>query len=135
MNKTISHFYGWIEKHVNLRKLLIIILVVFCVLEVHSIFSEIKSSYTVNDSYVQYRYGKIMRVPDVPTVNDIAPWMTFNYINFVFKLSPDYLKNTLTISDTRYPNIQIRTYAKTNKIDQVLLIEKIKEAIIASVKK
>ena len=135
MNKTISHFYGWIEKHVNLRKLLIIILVVFCVLEVHSIFSEIKSTYTADDSYVQYRHGKIMRVPDMPTVNDIAPWMTFNYINFVFKLPPEYLKNTLTISDARYPNIQIRTYAKINQIDQVLLIEKIKEAIIASVKK
>ena len=34
----------------------------------------------------------------------IRPWMTFDYINRIFNLPKDYLKDQLQISDAHYPN-------------------------------
>src|SRR5579872_7402624 len=34
-------------------------------------------------------------------------WMTFDYVNRVFTLPPDYLRSTLNISDSRYPRLTI----------------------------
>jgi len=54
------------------------------------------------------------------TVNDVGlikSWMTFDYINKLFKLPPEYLKMQLAIADTRYPRISIRSFAKNNNMD------------------
>jgi len=37
-------------------------------------------------------------------VGVIRPWMTFDYINRIFDLPKDYLKDQLQISDPHYPN-------------------------------
>ena len=37
-------------------------------------------------------------------VGVIRPWMTFDYINRIFGLPKDYLKDQLQISDPHYPN-------------------------------
>ena len=44
-------------------------------------------------------------------INIIRPWMTFDYINKLFNLPPDYLKTQLSISDVRYPQLSLSGYA------------------------
>jgi hypothetical protein len=53
-------------------------------------------------------------------VNDlgvIQSWMTFDYINNVFALPPDYLKTSLKITSSRYPFLTIKHYARTQQMD------------------
>ena len=52
----------------------------------------------------------------VNDVSAIAPWMTFDFINHVFNLPPEYLKTTLSITDARYPTLTISHYATESKI-------------------
>lgn len=65
------------------------------------------------------------------SVNDIEyidSWMTFQYINFIFGMPNDYLKNTLAIEDVRYPNLPIGRYVKTKKLDSTTFLHQIKTA-------
>jgi hypothetical protein len=45
----------------------------------------------------------------------IRSWMTFDYLNTLFDLSPGYLKNQLSISDPAYPKLTIGKFAKDIK--------------------
>ncbi len=56
--------------------------------------------------------------------DQIQGWMTFRYINLVFRLPPDYLKTQLIISDTRYPNLLLGSAAKEQKISSAQIIAK-----------
>ena len=69
------------------------------------------------------------RTLNVNDVNTIRPWMTFDYINKVFKLPADYLKNTLNISSSHYPNISFGSYAKEEKVNAADFITKVREAV------
>ena len=62
--------------------------------------------------------------------DQIQKWMTFSYINYIFNLPPTYLSQTLHIQDTRYPNISIVQYAKTNNIDPLDFVTIIQHSII-----
>jgi hypothetical protein len=42
----------------------------------------------------------------------IRSWMTFDYVDKLFDLPPDYLKAKLSISDAAYPKITINKFAK-----------------------
>lgn len=55
-------------------------------------------------------------------VSAIQPWMTFDYVNVVYKLPQHYMKDILGINDSRYPNIRIDSYAKQSSIDTELLV-------------
>src|SRR3989344_1530156 len=57
-------------------------------------------------------------LPRKITVEDIQPWMTF-----------DYLKNALNITDPRYPNIPVGSFSKRQKMDPRDAVEKIKQLI------
>jgi hypothetical protein len=49
------------------------------------------------------------------TANDagvVRSWMTFDYLNKLFNLSPTYLKIQLSISDPTYPKLTINKFAK-----------------------
>ena len=69
------------------------------------------------------------RTLGVNDVNMIQPWMTFNYINKVFRLPVDYLKNTLDISDSHYPNIPLEDYAEKEKTKTADFTTKVQEAV------
>ncbi len=71
----------------------------------------------------------IQRNPHAPTIDSIEPWMTFDYINVVFKLPQNYLKNILGINDSQYPNIRLDTYAKRSNINPDLLLSVVKQYI------
>jgi hypothetical protein len=64
-------------------------------------------------------------------VNYIDYWMTFRYINIIFKLPDDYLKNYLNITDKIYPNISLGKYTSMYKINRTLFIAKTKQAVSA----
>jgi hypothetical protein len=63
------------------------------------------------------------------TISDIQPWMTFDYVNVVFKLPTSYFKNLLGISDPRYPNIRIDSYSRESNFNEALLLQTIKKYI------
>ena len=64
------------------------------------------------------------------SVAQVEPWMTFSYLNVVFKLPGSYLQKSLLISDKRYPNISIRSYAGSSHETTTQAIEKIQQAIL-----
>lgn len=60
---------------------------------------------------------------------DIQGWMTFEYINFVFKLPPDYLRQELSIESDQYPKTTLKKYASKAGVKASLLIENVQEAV------
>ena len=59
----------------------------------------------------------------------IQSWMTFDYVNVIFKLPPAYLRTELHITDPRYPNIQISHYAARNRLNTAQFVGEIETAI------
>lgn len=64
-----------------------------------------------------------------PTVDEVAGWMTFEYLDRVFALPPEALKDALGITDPRYPRLSIRRWASAAGLDQALALERVKQAI------
>ena len=62
-------------------------------------------------------------------VNLISSWMTFDYINRVFDLPADYLKNSLNISDIQYPRIPISKYVKNHNLDANQFVTQVKNTV------
>jgi hypothetical protein len=60
---------------------------------------------------------------------DIQGWMTFEYINFVFKLPPEYLKQTLSVEGNQYPKVALKRYANKAGLDTGAFIRKVEEAV------
>lgn len=52
--------------------------------------------------------------------------MTFSYINFIFDIREDYLKNELSITDNHYPNLPIGRYIKSKNLDKAAFIKEVK---------
>jgi hypothetical protein len=63
--------------------------------------------------------------------SQIQDWMTFRYINSVFHLPPQYLAQTLKISDVYYPNLVIGTYAASHKLNPADFLTSVKQAVSA----
>jgi hypothetical protein len=59
----------------------------------------------------------------------IRPWMTFDYVNRLFDLSPDYLKATLSVTDPSYPQLSISGYAKYDHENVNTLLTNVQEAV------
>jgi len=57
--------------------------------------------------------------------SQIRGWMTFRYLDAVFKLPADYLKSGLGVTDTHYPNISINFLAKEQKQDSVQVLDNV----------
>ncbi len=64
-------------------------------------------------------------------VSSVATWMTFDYINRLFALPPQYLQTTLSISDSRYPRLTIIEYAGGQHIERPVFLTQVQEAIRA----
>lgn len=59
----------------------------------------------------------------------IMPWMTFEYVNAVFRLPSDYLRSKLGIDDERYPRMDIRSYVERSRQDLKDFVARIRTAI------
>jgi hypothetical protein len=62
-------------------------------------------------------------------VADIQGWMTFDFLDKSFGLPPDYLKKGLGITDKKYPNITIDSWAKNTQENPGAMLEKTKKLI------
>ncbi len=62
-------------------------------------------------------------------INTVRPWMTFDYLDSAFRLPKEYLKNTLNISDARYPNLSLGDYARESKMSAGAGLAKVKAAM------
>jgi hypothetical protein len=61
--------------------------------------------------------------------DQISGWMTFRYINLVFKLPPSYLQSSLSIEDKHYPNLSLDVLAKTQGYSSAQITEKVSAAV------
>jgi len=59
----------------------------------------------------------------------IRPWMTFDYVNRLFGLPPDYLKTQLMITNTRYPQLSIGGYANSQHVSQTIFVGQVVSAV------
>ncbi|MDD2916408.1 MAG: hypothetical protein PHH70_01035 [Candidatus Gracilibacteria bacterium] len=73
------------------------------------------------------------RQPSTQDIQHIETWMTFQYINFVFDMPPEYLKEALKIDDVHYPNLPIGRYIKSKKLDTADFLQQIKTATKTSI--
>ena len=64
-------------------------------------------------------------------VNNIAPWMTFDFITRIFHLPSAYLQNALQITDVKYPNISLGTYARAHAIDSASFLAHVQAEVAA----
>ena len=68
------------------------------------------------------------------TVNDIGfirPWMTFDYLNTLFKIPPDYLKASMSIKDTSYPRLSLSEYAKYQGTSTAAVLSEVENSLVA----
>lgn len=70
------------------------------------------------------------RMPLSAQVDYIREWMTFDYINKVFNLPSDYLKNQLGITDARYPRITVLQAAAGMHKPLDALVAQLKDAVL-----
>ena len=61
----------------------------------------------------------------------ISSWMTFDYINKIFNLPQDYLKDALVISDPHYPRIPISIYARIHGVSSAEFLLQVQQAVAA----
>lgn len=59
-------------------------------------------------------------------INIIQPWMTFDYINKIFNLPANYLRDALGITDSRYPKITLGAYIRHNQLIPVFFMMELK---------
>ncbi len=130
MDKTSSNISHFTKKYLNVRSLLIAILVILCALEIETIFVDLHDIYRSSDEYT-HRYGTSFQQNEQIAPSEIQQWMTFAYINFIFKLPANYLQDTLHLSDERYPNIQIIRYAHKNRLDVSRVLTNVQQAVAA----
>ena len=105
------------------KKIKIILLIVLCFASliwfIYSVIKLRKSGELETNNIIRKHYAY---PHNIVNVNNITAWMTFDYINVIFKLDPTYLKDTLMIDDTRYPNIRIDKYAKRHNINNQVFL-------------
>ena len=61
----------------------------------------------------------------------VQTWMTFDYINHLFSLPPEYLRTSLTVTDSRYPRLTITAYAVSQHIERSVFLVQVQNAIRA----
>ena len=112
----------------NLRtkKIALILIVIICILSWIYVIVNVRelknNAYIPLKSYINYHRPPVL-------IEDISPWMTFDYINKMFNLPPEYLKQTLNINDKRYPVITISQYSRKEKIKTNLAITNVQDAV------
>jgi len=89
----------------------------------------LKTYYNLGELHPRHHYAIRDYRDRAYTHKVIAPWMTFDYINVIFSLPPDYLKTALLITDPTYPNLRIERYAKKTNQNVNDITAKIEEDI------
>ncbi len=67
-----------------------------------------------------------------PTLGDvtyISVWMTFDYLNKVFDLPDNYLKEDLELVGSSYPFITVKQYARGANLDSKYFLKKVQTSV------
>ncbi len=113
----------------NLRKFYwaAVILGIFLLGLLAWLFLDVRHLYRTGVLRTKIRYQREILMS--PT--QIQDWMTFRYINSIFRLPPPYLAQTLNITDAYYPNLVIGTYASSRQLNPAAFLESVKQAVTA----
>ncbi len=108
------------KKRASLRLVVILVLVALAMIETSTFLEQ----YHIGRETGELRHTRVTR-----THITIEPWMTFNYVNILYNLPNGYLRDVLQIGDLKYPNTELRRYAKEKNIDQAIFIGQVYAAI------
>lgn len=126
MKSKIKKFFS--NKYIKI--LYIFILSVLIVLFSLFIFKKIQ----INDRIIHNPLSNFNHKTSINDVNFIESWMTFKYINVIFKIPEEYLKTKLYIVDKKYPNIPLWKYARNSKIENTIFLNQVKELVLEYIK-
>ncbi|MFA6090147.1 MAG: hypothetical protein WC774_00005 [Candidatus Gracilibacteria bacterium] len=107
---------------------ILLLLILFSLFLVHNIQLAHKSGVFNNHTSISGYLieNKRTNKTSVADIEYIDVWMTFQYINFIFGMPDNYLKDALLIKNSQYPSISIGRYIKNEKIDKITIINQIK---------
>jgi hypothetical protein len=102
-----------------LNKLGLIVLILLCMFSFVWFIGTYNTLHRSGELIADYsiRKGHPTRLSHSVSVNSINTWMTFDYINVIFKLPKNYLQTTFNITDPRYPNIRVGNYIKQHNLN------------------
>jgi hypothetical protein len=66
---------------------------------------------------------------DLKQADGIAPWMTFRFVNIIFSMPENYLKDKLSIADSRYPDMTIDKCANSTNRNKTSFLEEVKSTV------
>lgn len=108
--------------------LMIVTLVILCVLLVKGV--ERADRQYFSSSLVDFLTARRVRGPlPVSSADFVRSWMTFDYVNQLFGLPQEYLKKTLNITDSRYPNLSLSEYRESIATSSASFLETIRSTI------
>lgn len=131
MESFIDRIRAWLARNRIARLCVIVVLIVLSAFEIDAIVRGLRDPYLADDLSLQYEHGRLIRERDIVTPEEIEPWMTFQYVNFIFGLPDAYLKNSLALSEERYPKIQIAGYARRAGLSTEEFLATVKDAVAA----
>ena len=116
---------NWSQIVLSLLALALIGVLVWFAMDLKNLYS----SGVIRPVFSRIRRRSVVR----PTLQpqQIAGWMTFRYVNYVFRLPASYLSTKLNIGNSGYPNITLDQYSKSNKLNQAAFVESVKQALTA----
>jgi hypothetical protein len=107
------------------KKILIALTVIICLICLSVIWravSDLKSRHFLRPPHRQDFNQRL-------NPQELAGWMTFDFINKAFHLPPDYLQRQLIITDKKYPALTIDSWAKSQRLNSVQILQRVKMAI------
>ena len=121
-----QHHYG--KHYAAILALLALVFVMLCVALIAE-YRELRRENIMN-FHASWFAAFHHRMPLGPSDTDmVESWMTFDYINRIFNLPPEYLKASLQIADSHYPRISVSKYAKSQGIMPDQFVTRIQAAI------
>ncbi len=102
------------KKDYRIRNAVVVVLIALFLIETSVLIKEFQGTTAFRDLRA-HEYREI----------SIEPWMTFRYVNTVYNIAPTYFQTVLGIGDPKYPDIEIRKFARERNIDPDDLIREI----------
>lgn len=62
-------------------------------------------------------------------VTFIRPWMTFDYVNKLFEVPPEYLRSSLSITQPSYPQLSLDAYAHDEHTDAATVVNEVERSL------
>lgn len=95
-----------------------------------SIFAAVEKNAELRDAFAR-RAARRQAAREAILKNpaSIENWMTFDYVNRIFGLPPQYLQNALPVTNARYPRLTLRSAAKEAKMQETDYVAAVRRAV------